>query len=378
MIGSGTSALGAAAGIAAAAAEPAGTAVEPAALGAVPLLEARGLVKRYRLGGGLLGALGRGDGRRSGTVRALDGVDLDLDRGECLAVVGESGSGKTTLGRCLLRLIEPSAGRVRFAGEDLLALPARELRQRRRRFQMVFQDPDGSLDPRFTVGRALAEPLAVHGLAARAARPARVEELLRLVGLPPSAAPRYPHELSGGQRQRVAIARALATGPDLLVADEPVSALDVSVRGQVLNLLARLQKELRLALLLIAHDLALVEQVAHRVMVMYLGRVVESAPAAELFGRPQHPYTAMLLASVPVPDPVARRRRGAAHGEPASALEPPPGCPFHPRCPIARPRCAAETPPLAEVGPGHRAACFYPGEASIAAGAAAAETVEPM
>jgi oligopeptide/dipeptide ABC transporter ATP-binding protein len=377
VIGSDTSARGAAAGIAAAAAEPAGTAVEPAALGAVPLLEARGLVKRYRLGGGLLGALGRGDGRRSGTVRALDGVDLDLDRGECLAVVGESGSGKTTLGRCLLRLIEPSAGRVRFAGEDLLALPSRELRRRRRRFQMVFQDPDGSLDPRFTVGRALAEPLAVHGLAARAARPARVEELLRLVGLPPSAAPRYPHELSGGQRQRVAIARALATGPDLLVADEPVSALDVSVRGQVLNLLARLQDELRLALLLIAHDLALVEQVAHRVMVMYLGRVVESAPAAELFASPQHPYTAMLLASVPVPDPAVRRPRGAAAGEPASALEPPPGCPFHPRCPIARPRCSRETPPPAEVRPGHRAACFYPGQAPSAHGECG-ETVGPM
>ena len=354
----------------------------PAGAAAGPLLEARGLVKRYRFIGGLLGALGPGGRGRGGTVHALDGVDLDLGAGECLAVVGESGSGKTTLGRCLLRLIEPTAGRVRFAGEDLLALPARALRRRRRRFQMVFQDPDGSLDPRFTVGRALAEPLAVHRLAARTARPARVAELLALVGLPASIAERYPHELSGGQRQRVAIARALATGPDLLVADEPVSALDVSVRGQVLNLLARLQDELRLALVLIAHDLALVEQVAQRVMVMYLGRVVESAPTGALFAAPQHPYTAMLLASVPVPDPSARRPRGAAAGEPASALEPPSGCPFHPRCPIARARCARETPPLADVRPGHRAACFYPGEAPIAravpgAGAAAGRGGDP-
>jgi oligopeptide/dipeptide ABC transporter ATP-binding protein len=318
------------------------------------LLEARGLVKHYRLPG-------PGRSPEAGEVRALDGVDLELSRGECLAVVGESGSGKTTLARCLLRLIEPTAGSVRFDGEELTALSPRALRRRRRRFQIVFQDPDGSLDPRYTVARTLAEPLAVHRLGGRAGRSARVAELLDTVGLPPETAARYPHELSGGQRQRVGIARALATGPELLVADEPVSALDVSVRGQVLNLLARLQDELGLALLLIAHDLALVEQVAQRVAVMYLGRVVESAPAAALFAAPRHPYTAMLLASVPVPDPTVRPRRVAA-GEPPSPIEPPAGCPFHPRCPIARARCAAEVPPLAEVGAGRRAACFYPDE----------------
>ncbi len=326
------------------------------------LLEARGLVKRYRLPGGLgLRRAGPGRAAAADEVRALDGVDLALARGECLAVVGESGSGKTTLARCLLRLIEPTAGSVRFDGEELTALSPGALRRRRRRFQMVFQDPDGSLDPRYTVARTLAEPLAVHRLAGRAGRPARVAELLETVGLPPETAARYPHELSGGQRQRVGIARALATGPELLVADEPVSALDVSVRGQVLNLLARLQDELGLALLLIAHDLALVEQVAHRVAVMYLGRVVESAPAAALFAAPRHPYTAMLLASVPVPDPAVRPLRVAA-GEPASPIEPPAGCPFHPRCPIARARCAAEAPPLAEAGAGRLSACFYPDE----------------
>lgn len=257
------------------------------------LLAARGLVKRYRLRSG------------HGTLTAVAGVDLDLARGECLAVVGESGSGKTTLGRLLLALIEPTAGTVRFDGHLLGALPAGELRRLRRRFQMVFQDPDGSLDPRFRVGRAIAEPLAVHRLAAAAERPERVRRLLARVGLAAEIARRFPHQLSGGERQRVGIARALATGPDLLVADEPVSGLDVSVRGQVLELLAALRRDLGLSLLLIAHDLAMVERVADRVAVMHAGRIVELAPAAEIFAAPRHPYTAGLIASIPRLEPVA-------------------------------------------------------------------------
>jgi peptide/nickel transport system ATP-binding protein len=319
-----------------------------------PLLELRGLEKRFPRPGGLPG--------RRRWLRAVDGVDLALARGECLAVVGESGSGKTTLGRCALRLLEPTAGSVRFAGEDLLALPAGELRRCRRRFQMVFQDPASSLSPRMRVGEILAEPLQAHRLGTRTERRRRVAELLELVGLPAAAAERYPHELSGGQRQRIGIGRALATEPELVVADEPVSALDVSVRAQVINLLARLQDRYALALLFIAHDLAVVEQIAHRVAVVYLGRVVELGPRAAVFATPQHPYTASLLSAVPDPDPHRRRRRIVLDGEPPSPLAPPPGCPFHPRCPIARPRCAAETPPLAEVAQGHLAACFYPGE----------------
>ena len=302
--------------------------------------------------------------RRRGTVRALDGVDLELARGECLAVVGESGSGKTTLGRCALRLIEPDAGRVLLDGEDLLSLPAGALRARRRRFQMVFQDPWGSLDPRQRVESIVAEPLAIHTDLGRDGRRERARELLAMVGLSPELAGRFPHELSGGQRQRVGIARALAPEPELLVADEPVSSLDVSVRGQVLALLAGLRERLGLSLLLISHDLAAVERLADRVAVMYLGRVVETGPARELMARPLHPYTVSLLSAVPVADPRRRRRRIGLAGEPPSPLSPPPGCPFHPRCPIARPRCAAERPPLAPDPREweHTVACFYPGE----------------
>jgi oligopeptide/dipeptide ABC transporter ATP-binding protein len=304
--------------------------------------------------------------RRRGTVRALDGVDLEVARGECVALVGESGSGKTTLGRCALRLVEPTAGRVVFAGEDLLALSGAALRARRRRFQMVFQDPYGSLDPRQRVASIIAEPLALHTALDAPARRERVRELLAAVGLAPALASRFPHELSGGQRQRVGIARALAPEPDLLVADEPVSSLDVSVRGQVLALLAGLRERLGLALLLISHDLAAVERLADRVAVMYLGRVVERASTRELLARPRHPYTASLLSAVPVADPRRRRRRIVLAGEPPSAAAPPSGCPFHPRCPVARPRCAAERPPLAPASAGGEwepaAACFYPGE----------------
>jgi oligopeptide/dipeptide ABC transporter ATP-binding protein len=319
------------------------------------LLELAGLRKEYR--------------SAERRLVAVDDVDLAVERGECLALVGESGSGKTTLGRCAVRLVEPTAGAVRFDGEDLLRLGGHELRQRRRRFQMVFQDPWGSLDPRQSIGAAVAEPLEVHTdfrRRSRREREARIAEMLAEVGLPGSLAGRKPHQLSGGQRQRVGIARALAPGPELLVADEPVSALDVSVRAQILNLLAELQGRLGLALLLIAHDLAAVEQLADRVAVMYLGRIVELAPRAELFARPLHPYTSALLSAVPQPEPGRRPRILLAPTRElprvrlteASGT----GCAFQPRCPIARPRCAEERPPLAELGGGRRAACFYPGE----------------
>jgi peptide/nickel transport system ATP-binding protein len=366
----------------------------PAATAEV-LLAAEGLEKRYPLRRSPFGP-------RRGSVAALAGVDLEVRRGECLAVVGESGSGKTTLARCLLRLVEPTAGRVRFAGEDLLALSASELRRRRRRFQMIYQDPYDSLDPRQRIGAALVEPLLVHRLAGRAQgswrrRPAarrRVLELLATVGLPASAADSYPHQLSGGQRQRVGIARALAVEPELLVADEPVSALDVSVRSQILNLLAELQQRMGLTLVLIAHDLAAVEQMADRVAVFYLGRIVELAARAELFARPLHPYTASLLASVPVvawpatPGGVRRPRhprvRSPLAGEPPSPAAPPSGCPFHPRCPVAQVRCAVERPALlppasdlaaaakagAAAPAGRLVACFFPGSLRATAEAA--------
>jgi peptide/nickel transport system ATP-binding protein len=309
-----------------------------------------------------------------GEVRAVDRVDLVIRRGECLALVGESGSGKTTLGRCLIRLLEPSSGRIVFAGEDLLALRPRPLRALRRRFQMVFQDPSDSLDPRQRVGSILAEPLALHTRLRGEERAGRIAELLRLVDLLPEHAERLPHELSGGQRQRVGIARALAAEPDLLVADEPVSALDVSVRSQILDLLADLRARLGLALLFISHDLAAVERIADRVAVMYLGRVVEEAPREELFRRPLHPYTVSLLSAAPIADPGRRRARIVLAGELPSPLEPPAGCAFHPRCPIGRPRCAAERPPLsgeAHGETGRPVACFYPGELALSAELAA-------
>jgi len=316
-------------------------------------IEVERLTKRFSLPRALLGP------RRA--VVALDGVSLAIARGETLGVVGESGSGKTTLGRCAVRLLEPDDGRVRFDGVEVLTLDATALRRMRRRMQMVFQDPALSLNPRLRVGAALREPIAVHGIARGPRARRRVVELLGEVGLDPAAYDRYPHQLSGGQRQRVGIARALSVEPEFLVLDEPVSNLDVSVGAQVLNLLADLQTRRGLTYLLIAHDLAVVRHLANRVAVMYLGRVVELAPAETLYGQPLHPYTAALLAAAPVPDPGAARPRIRLAGEPPSAVSPPPGCPFHPRCPHPKKseRCTMERPVLREVEPARWAACHF-------------------
>ena len=320
------------------------------------ILEVEGLSKEFPVRRGLLL-------REQGSVKAVDRVSLTLEEGECFALVGESGSGKTTLARSIIRLIEPTSGSVRFRGRDLLDLKARDLRRRRRDFQMIFQDPYGSLNPRMTVRKILAEPIEVHRLVAKADMPARLKELLALVGLSEDALDRYPHEFSGGQRQRIGIARALATEPSLLLADEPVSALDVSVRAQIINLLVGLQRRLGLTLLFIAHDLAVVEQVADRVGVMYFGRLVEVGKTREIFGSPRHPYTVSLLSAVPVPDPVSGRERILLPGEPPSPTDPPPGCAFHPRCPIARDRCAADEPAL-EPRSRWPVSCHYPDEMS--------------
>lgn len=302
---------------------------------------------------------GRGlrQGHRS-EAKALNGVDLAVRQGECLALVGESGSGKTTLGRCIMALLEPSAGRVYFAGQDLFGLGATELRARRRDFQMVFQDPVSSLNPRQTVAEALSEPLEIHQVVSAADRSERTLQLLKMVGVPASAADAYPHELSGGQRQRVAIARALASEPRLLVADEPVSALDVSLRGQIVNLLIDLRQRLQLTLLFIAHDLATVERVSDRVAVMYAGKIVELSTTNRVFGgAANHPYTVSLLA-------VFSNATGASRlpGEPPDPSNLPAGCSFHPRCPIARDRCRREEPALVEIESGHHVSCHFPGE----------------
>ncbi len=322
-----------------------------------PLLEARSLGKSFSW---------RSPFQPRRRLWAVDGVDLSVPRGECLGLVGESGSGKTTLGHCLVRLLEPDTGSVRFAGEELTALPAAELRRRRTRFQMIFQDPAGALDPRQRLGEQIAEPLVVHRRAAGGERQARVRSLLATVGLAEAMARRFPHQLSGGQRQRGVLARALATEPELLILDEPVSALDVSVQAQILQLLDDLRRRLALTMIFISHDLAVVEQIADRVAVLYLGRVVEQGARQAIFEQPQHPYTVSLLASVPVPDPRRRRAALAPAGEIPSPLARPAGCAFHPRCPIARERCRREVPPLSGLGPSQQAACHFPGRVSVA------------
>jgi oligopeptide/dipeptide ABC transporter ATP-binding protein len=316
------------------------------------LLQVTDLVKHYSAGGLFA--------QSAAPVRAVDGVSFEVGRGETLGLVGESGCGKSTVGRTVLRLQEPTSGRAVFEGQELFTLNREPLRRLRRRMQIVFQDPYGSLNPRMTIGDAVAEGLEIHRLLPRAEIPKRVTALLEEVGLDPSYARRYPHEFSGGQRQRIGIARALAVEPAFIVCDEPVSALDVSVQAQVLNLLGDLQRRRGLSYLFIAHDLAVVRQVAHRVAVMYLGRIVEEGPTEALLARPSHPYTVALLSAAPEPEPGAQKRRIVLSGDLPSPSNPPPGCPFHTRCfhPSKSERCRTELPLLRPVH-GTRAACHY-------------------
>jgi peptide/nickel transport system ATP-binding protein len=302
--------------------------------------------------------------RHVGDVKAVDGVSFTIERGETLGLVGESGCGKSTVGRALLRLYEPTSGRVVFDGQDITQLSERQLQPLRRRMQMVFQDPFASLNPRHSVGKMVGEPLEVHGIARGAEAQARARELLEVVGLPADAARRYPHEFSGGQRQRIGLARALALNPELVVCDEPVSALDVSIQAQIVNLLEELQDELGLTYVFIAHDLAVVRHISVRIAVMYLGKIVEVAPADDLYEHPRHPYTIALLSAIPIPDPAVERSRSTIRipGDLPSPANPPSGCRFHTRCPwVQSTRCLDEEPELRTIG-GHEVACHYAAE----------------
>jgi peptide/nickel transport system ATP-binding protein/oligopeptide transport system ATP-binding protein len=319
------------------------------------LLEVEGLVKHFVAARSIFG-------RPTAFIKAVDGVSFSLDAGKTLALVGESGCGKSTVSRLMLRLIEPDAGRIRFEGRDLLALDANQLRAFRRHAQIIFQDPYASLNPRMTVSQILTEPLALHDLVPASRRRERVEELLQVVGLEPRFARRYSHEFSGGQRQRIAIARALAVEPKLIICDEPVSALDVSIRSQILNLLRDLQNRLGLAYIFVSHDLAVVKHIADRVAVMNLGGIVEMADTEALFASPRHPYSRALLSAIPVPKPRAKRSRMLLHGEMPSALNPPAGCRFHTRCPYVIERCRVEPPQLLGDESGHLTACHRTAE----------------
>ncbi|BBK32326.1 peptide/nickel transport system ATP-binding protein/oligopeptide transport system ATP-binding protein [Stella humosa] len=322
----------------------------PASGRAKPLLEVRDLVKHFPIRKGLFG-------KPAAKVHAVDGISLSIGAGETLGLVGESGCGKSTAGKVILRLIEPTSGSIELEGRDITQYGPGEMLAVRRQMQVVFQDPYSSLNPRMPAGEIVGEPFINYGMGGAAERQDKVAQLFRRVGLRPEQMARYPHEFSGGQRQRLGIARALALGPKLIIGDEPVSALDVSVQAQVINLLMDLQAEFGLSYLFIAHDLAVVEHISHRVAVMYLGKIVEVAPKRSLFGAPQHPYTEALLASVPLPKPGARRARQTLTGDVPSPIAPPPGCRFHTRCPYAIPRCSQEEPLLHAVADGHEVAC---------------------
>ena len=320
-----------------------------------PLLEAREIVKHYPILGGVLM-------RQTGSVKAVDGVSLTIGEGETVGLVGESGCGKTTFGRTILRLEEPTAGEILFRGRSILGHSRNEMQALRREMQIIFQDPFSSLNPRKTVGQIVGEPLLVHGVKSRRERDQRVLELLEVVGLRKEHMRRYPHQFSGGQRQRIGVARALALKPKLVVCDEAVSALDVSIQAQIINLLRDLQEEFGIGYLFVAHDLAVVRQISHRVAVMYLGHIVEQAPRTIVYTAPLHPYTHSLLSAVPIPDPERQRKRKRIllEGDLPSPINPPSGCVFRTRCFAAQVRCAIETPPLVEVAPGHKVACHFP------------------